>query len=325
MRTIPSLTAIAAAWVSMMAAGWLPSHAVSLAGEEPKGPAELSKELAIFLGCGEVVGQGTVVQLDRTGKVLGTVELPGPPYGLAVHKDALVAAVRPYSAPGRVIRIDGKGNVETLLQDKETAPAPIAIAVDPVSGDILVADNDADVLLLLPAGQAKNARKVIQIRGHEQHLQDMSVAFAQDGYLLFGGSGPVGLYRFRAQKDTTLGESLIPAAGVEWFSGRVAADPLSRRWAATLRSELRIYQGTRELLKLPYPGGRNTWPAAVAFGPDGTLVVALSDFSPKHTRDDVALADLKLKTFHPLFSWNKSRIVSMAVGPKTTWKATTPN
>jgi DNA-binding beta-propeller fold protein YncE len=264
--------------------------------------------LAVYLGCGEVDGPGTVIQLDRTGMVLGTVRLPGTPYGLALHKDGFVAAM-PSSRgkQGKVIRFDGQGNVQTLLQDND----PIAIAADPGSGDILVADNVADVLVLLPAGKPESARTVIQIKGHEGHFQDMSVAFARDGYLLFGSDGPIGIYRFRAAKNATLGQPVLPEAGA------VAADPSSKRWAAALPNELRVFEDTRELLKLPYPAGERKWHDTVAFGPDGTLVIALH---VDGTNYDVVLADLKAKTFHLLFSWNQSRVVSVAVGRKTTWK-----
>src|SRR5262249_9012297 len=99
--------------------------------------------------------------------------------------------------------------------------------------------------------------------------------------------------------------------------GAVAADPSSRRWVAALRKELRAFEGKRELLRLPYPAGKSKWHDTVAFGPDGALVMALH---LDQTNYDVVLVDLKAKTFHPLFSWNKSRVVSLAVARKQAWK-----
>jgi glucose/arabinose dehydrogenase len=216
-----------------------------------------------------------------------------------------------------VVRIDGNGYVETLLEEKPTAP--IAVTADPVSGDILVANNRTNVLSLLPVGQPKNALRVIQIKGHEDHWEGMSVAFAQDGHLLFsvgGGRGPEprgpnGTFRFRAEMNATLGRAILPD------DGAVAADPLSKRWVTALVNDLRVFEETREILKLPYPLGKKMWFSTVAFGPDGNLVIGLYD---GFSNFDVFLVDLKAKTFHLLFSWNKSRVVSLAVGPKTAWK-----
>jgi hypothetical protein len=293
----------------MLTIAWLQNHSASIARVPLRSPAEF-KDLTIYLGCGEVNGPGTVVQLDRTGNVLGTVQLPGTPYGLTVHKDGLVAAV-PSGRPGKIFRIDGRGKVATLLQDERRFPRPIAIAAHPDSGDILIADNETDLLLLLPAGQPKNARKVLQITGHEGHLQDMSVAFTKDGHLLFGGSGPEGIYRFRAEKDLALGQPLLPDVG------GVAADPTSKRWVAALRHELRVFEDAREVLKLPFPAGKSKWHDTLAFGLDGTLIMALH---LGQTNYDVVLADFKAQTFRPLFSWNRIRVVSLAVGPKMIWK-----
>jgi len=68
------------------------AYVCGVAGDEPNNTAQFSRDLAVYLGCGNVEGPGTVVQLDQTGKVLGTLQLPGTPYGLAVHKDGLVVA-----------------------------------------------------------------------------------------------------------------------------------------------------------------------------------------------------------------------------------------
>ena len=71
-----------------------------------------NNELAVFLGCGGVRGPGTVVQVDASGKVLGTVNLANTPYGLAALKDGLVAAL---PTSGKVVKIDAEGKKETLF------------------------------------------------------------------------------------------------------------------------------------------------------------------------------------------------------------------
>jgi DNA-binding beta-propeller fold protein YncE len=296
--------------LALLAPGGMLGPARSLAGDEPAGPADLGKDLAVYLGCGDVQGGGSVVQLDRTGKVLGIVRLSNTPYGLATRKGGLVAAVPSFGA-GSVVSIDSTGKVDTLLQDVQALPAPINVAVDPASGDILVADNRTDVLVLLPAGGPKQRRTILQITGHENHLQDMSVAFTRDRHLLFGGSGPEGIYRFRGDKDATLGDPLLPDRG------GVAADPTSKRWVAALRGDLHVFEESREVLKMPYPAGKTKWHDALAFTPAGTLVLALHLGGNGY---DVVVADFRAKEFKRLFSWDVSRIVSLTVGPKMEWK-----
>lgn len=223
---------------------------------------------------------------------------------------AVVAAL-PGRNPGKVVRIGRTGKVETLLENARTLPAPIAVAADPGTGDVLVADNDADVVLLLPGGRASEARVVVAIDGHKGHLQDMSVAFAADGHLLFGGSGPVGVYRFKGGPAATLGEPVVGEPG------GVMSAPGSRRWAAALGGELRVFEGTREVAALPYPAGRRLWHAAVALGPGGTPTLALHLGGNRY---EVVEADLDRKGFKTLFGWGKSRVVCLAIGPKMAWK-----
>src|SRR3954462_7586370 len=126
----------AAAAAGLMGAGHrTTAEAPGLKGEP--GGAGGGPDPAIYLGCGEVGGPGTVVQLDLTGKVLGTVELADTPYGLAADRAGLVAAL-PGRNSGKVVRIGRTGRVETLLEDAAGLPAPIAVAADPKTGDVLV-------------------------------------------------------------------------------------------------------------------------------------------------------------------------------------------
>jgi hypothetical protein len=289
--------------ISTVPTGAAPALKGSGAGPWP-GP-----DPAVFLGCGEVGGPGTVVQLDMSGNVLGTIELSGTPYGLTADRNGLVAAI-PSNDP-RVIRIDRAGRVETLLADKHLLPAPINVTADPATGDLLVADNVSDILLLLPAGKAGEARKVLTITGHEGHCQDMSVAFARDGHLLYGGSGPIGVYRFAAGKGAALGDPLLTEQAA------VAADPGSKRWAAALKGELRRFEGDKEVGRLAYPAGRQRWHDALAFGPAGEPILALHLGGTKY---EVVRADVTEGAKKTLFAWDKSRVVSLAVGPRQAWK-----
>ena len=75
--------------------------------------ATLNDALAIYLGCGPVGGPGKIFQVDGRGKVLAQVDLPDTPYGLAMSKDGLVAAL---PGAGKVVSIDKRGKVETRVE-----------------------------------------------------------------------------------------------------------------------------------------------------------------------------------------------------------------
>jgi hypothetical protein len=139
----------------------------------------------------------------------------------------------------------------------------------------------------------------------------MSVALAADGHLLFGGTGPVGVYRFRNADRPAFGPAVLSERGA------VAAESGSKRWAAALAGELRVFDGADEQAALAYPAGRRLWHEALGFGPGGSPVVALHLGG---NRFEVVEADLKRKGFRTLFAWSESRVVTLAVGPRLPWK-----
>src|SRR5436190_20415730 len=102
-------------WAAVAAAGLtVAGHRTTTAAPALKGEpggAWPGPDPAIYLGCGEVGGPGTVVQLDLTGKVLGTIDLADTPYGLAADRAGLVAAL-PGRNAGKVVRIGRTGRVE---------------------------------------------------------------------------------------------------------------------------------------------------------------------------------------------------------------------
>src|SRR5207253_2116175 len=93
MRTMLIRVGMIVAALALLLVGRVCGPSALVAGDEPAGRAELGKDLAVYLGCGDVQGEGTVVQLDRSGKVLGLVRLSATPYGLAARKGGLVAAL----------------------------------------------------------------------------------------------------------------------------------------------------------------------------------------------------------------------------------------
>jgi HEAT repeat protein len=285
-------------WVCLL------SEPVALA-EGGKNKLGRNNELAIYLGCVDVNFAGAVVQLDASGKILGIVELPHGPSDLAPLQDGLVAAVP--GRPSQVVRIDAEGQVRPILRTSSV----IAVAVAPGSGDILLGSNSTDALMLLPAGGTP--KTVFQIKGHDDHYQAMSVALTKSGHILFGGTGPNGVYRFRPG-DATMGTPIDATR----FAHTVRVDPMSERWLAAGKT-LKVYEGSSEVLELSYP--RGTWKRydPVAFGPGGELVVALMR-APAGRPYAVYRVDLEKKAFRPLFSWGESCILSLAVARKMSWR-----
>jgi hypothetical protein len=219
-------------------------------------------------------------------------------------------AALPGNNLGRVVRISRSGKVETLLKDATGLPAPIAVAADPRSGDLLVADNVTDVILLLPAGKASEARQVLAIKGHENHCQDMSVSFGTDGHYLFGGTGPIGVYRFKGGPIVNLDDPIVTEPGA------VAAELGTDRWATALKNELKLFEGGREVVTIAYPPGRLRWHGALSYGPGGTPVVGLHLGGNQY---EVVQVDQEKKGFRTLFTWNSDRLVCLTVGPKMPW------
>jgi hypothetical protein len=281
--------------------------ALAVGAPAPKTEKPASKEWVIFLGCGEVRGEGTVVQIDQNGTVLGTVKLENTPYGLTAVPGG-VAAASP--SGGKVVRIDKTGKVETLIHDAAKLPHPISVTCDPATGDIYAADNRADVLLVLPKGEAKDAREVLTFPGAAVQLQNLSLAFGK-GHLLYGGDVPKGVYRFKAGKDAALGDPLLNA------DAGVAADPTSDRWAAGSRDELRVFEENKEIAAIRYPAGRRYRHGAIAMAPEGVPILALQAGA---TKFEIVQADVVKKEFKVLFRHETSRVVSLAVGPKLDWK-----
>lgn len=275
-----------------------------------KGEKDTVKDWVIYLGCGESGGPGTVFRLDQTGTLLGTVKLDATPYGLTTVPGGLVAAL-PGTQTGKVVRIDKAGKATTLFEDTVTLPAPIAVANDPATGDIYLGDNVTDILLVLPKGQAKDAPRVLTFPGAAGHCQNLNLAVARGGHLLYGGSGPVGVYRFKADKDAALGDPVLTA------DAGVAADAGSDRWVAALPGELRVFEEEKEVLALPYPPGRHRWHEAVAVAPGGVPVLALHMGDTKY---EIVRLDVAGKEFKPLFQRDGARVVCLTVGPKLAWK-----
>jgi hypothetical protein len=278
-----------------------------------------SDELAVYLGCGKPRGPGAVYQLDSAGKVLGSVALSGTPYGLAAEKERLVAAL-PALAGAKMMKIDSTGKPDVLFEERELLPAPITVAVTPGTHEVVVGDNRKDVVIFLPDSKHQDRLPILDVSGDagaRKFLQNMSLAITSDHFVLFGTDHPRGIYRFTLPRGDEL-RLLNQQTQVLRDDGEVASDPSSKRWAAALRSDLKVFEESRELATIPYPGGTlKTILPLVAFGPDGTLILTVGTGPDKY---DVMRADLATKSLRSLFTWNKASVKSLAVMQRMTWK-----
>jgi thioredoxin-related protein len=290
-----------------------PAAPAAPAASPPGGtPNQLRDDLAIYLGCGDAQGPGMLLQLDGAGKVIATVAVPSAPAALALHPAGLIAAL---PRTQQVVKVLPTGQVETLLHDTALAPSPVAVAVNPKTGDVLVGDNQTDDLILIPAAEPTKPRKVFHIPGVDPAVrQNLRLAVTPDGAALLSTDQPAAaVYRVPLDGAAALGQPLFA------LDGPLAVDPTTPRWAAALKDHLAIVQDGREAASVAYPKGRTMRHAAVAFGPDGSLLVApLLAEGPNH---QVMQADLAAGSFRVLLTWGQSPVLSLAVGPKVPWKA----
>src|SRR5262249_1806531 len=154
------------------------------AAEQPAGAQSDSSELAVFIGGGPVSGPGTIDQCTLDGTLRGKVALAGAAYGLVHRGDSLAAAVpgvRNIADGMPIIRADG---TVTHLELKQKFTAPIAIALDPKSQNLLIADNDQNVVSCV---LSKNPGEVDRLfpaplNEEQKHFPNMSIAATKDGY-----------------------------------------------------------------------------------------------------------------------------------------------
>jgi thiol-disulfide isomerase/thioredoxin len=281
-------------------------RAASVPARIEQAPAgALGGENSIYLACGPVGGPGKVIQVDGLGRVRGAITVPTTPYGIDVSKNELVLAC----PEGSVMSVAKDGARSTILEGK--LPAPIDVAVDHQSGDLVIADNDQDALVRLPADKPADFATLRTIAGETGHFQNMSVAITGDGTVVYATDEPAGVYRIPRERGADLGEPLIDA------DAGLAADRTSNRWAAINESGVHVFEGDRCITEIPLPAGRKPYRGGLAaFGPEGKLFVALNSGG----RPEFALVDVEAKNLQSLFTWReRDRVVDFAVAPRSNW------
>ncbi len=282
-------------------------------GKAPaSGRATIPEDLALYLSCGDTGKPGQLFQVDGAGKVLGTIGLHEAPSGIAGIRGSLTLAIATsIIGAGQVVTVQPNGSLSRTPLEKRF-PAPISAARDPVSDDIIIADNDLltiSRLLSAPAGKQEPILQV-QLQAPMKHFPSMHIAATRDGYIIFGSSDPKGVYRFKATSGATLGQPLLPA----WCA--VAADPNSNLWVALQNEELRIFDGDKEQPPFQFPAGtRPDHYGLVTFGPGSSVITVL------HTGRgvEVTLVDTQKRVLHPLFAWEGKQIKCIALLPRMNW------
>jgi len=267
-------------------------------------------ELAVFLGGGPVGGPSTIDQLTLDGKPTGSVKLEGASYGLVHRGDSLVAAV-PDRKKGGVPVINADGTVK-LLDLKQPFSAPIAIALDPKTQNLLIADNEQNTVSCVLADRPGDVDLLFRapLEAEEKHFPGMSVAAAADGRVIFSASDPKGVFRMLLWPRTALPDPIVKAEAT------VAADPTTNRWVAMFQGKLTVFEGTDQTFSIWPPTRTSFWRYRVmAFAPDGNLFLVLQGDQGV----EIDSLDLRSRQLQRRFTWKGQEIKCMAVGPKFDW------
>lgn len=263
---------------------------------------------ALYIAFGSVDAESTLVEANWDGTVRSCVDVPYSISGLAPDGDGLVATVGSSRVgEGRVISLTHDGQLTTLFRDAKLLPDTIAIWSTCDSGEILVADNGADVIVSVPK-DGRPPVTLFRVEGHDD-FQSMSVAKCLDGSLLYNGSDLRAVYRMRSGSGPMFRKPVLSGEGV------LAADPKSEKWIAAVQDELHVFDGDREIARYPYPPGRSMWYPLAAFASRDQLVLGLAG----ENRTWFYAVDLKTGTFSGILSLNEQRVVSLAIAPKMDW------
>ncbi len=278
-----------------------------IGGEQP---FDGDARLAVYVAFGNVAQGSKLLQIDWRGQVLAGLKLPYSISGLASDDARLVATVGSIGVgEGLVISVNSDGSTSTLFRDATLLPDTTAIWSSPGSREMLVADNGADVIALLPKDASTPARALLQIPGNHDNFQSMSVARCLDGSLLYSDSDLRKVFRIPAGESPILGDPIL------FGQAALAADAQSLRWVAALENELHVFEGERSIGKFPYPNGLTMFRSNIAFATDGTLVIGLYGNRQIH----FYAANLDTMDFVGLFTINTDRVTGMAVSPRMNW------
>lgn len=265
--------------------------------------AQLDPNQAVYVACGKPTGPGKVYQVDSLGQILGCVDLPSTPYGIVASSDAITVALPSLG----LLRIAADGSYAPLA--KPHVHRALDVAINTETGDLVVADNRADVLWLVGSDPDVEPRRIQSFEGSERQLQNMKVAMTADGFLLFASDQPNGVYRWRPTEDGELGAPLVKE------DGDVAGDPNSTRWAFAGRSGLYVFDKRDPIAEVPFSSNQSAYLGGLVAASNGKFVTAIVGRS----HPELIAIDAEEKTQRLLFAWQLERMTDIAIGPRMAW------
>jgi len=290
------------------------------AGLKPEMPKpEAAPAFVLYVSAGEEGGAGKVYQVNEHGRVLGWVNLPFTPSGLALHREHGLVASLPRDG-GRLMHIDDTGKVSTLIDKDKNMVHPVDVALAGGSDSIVVADNMADVLMTTSTGGI-NPEVYRRFDGQKWTAQDMSIAVTRDGHVIMGSNGNKGIHRFSGDKSQSASQPVLPEPG------GVAADPKSLRWAATQApNEIFIFEGEELMKKLRLPPGKAHYRGGkLSFGPAGTICGVARPEDQVTGEPWFMMYDIEEEKVRSLFPWDKETMTDFVVGPRMFWERNDPS
>jgi hypothetical protein len=277
--------------------------------------ASKDNRFAVYLGCGDPGGPGTIFQLNLAGELISEVHTFESPNGLAFSGDSLAVAIAsPTVGGGQSVMIGKDGRIDRMTLSRKFT-APIANAVDYDTQDILVADNEEHTVSRVLMSQEGAVELLFRapLNADHDHSPSMSIAAVRDGHVIFSASDPQGVYRIPLKSDQQLPEPLLQG------NCGVAADPTSNQWVVMRDDDLKVFEGVDEKATIPCPGGARFWHYQVlSFAPDGSLFVILQTGQGM----EVQSVDLDTKKFVSHGVWKGGTINCLAVGPPMPWPKT---
>jgi hypothetical protein len=282
-------------------------------------PPLTAPAFVLYIATGDEQGPGKVYQVDENGRVLGWVDTPHTPTGLALHRThGLVLAV-PRDG-GKIMRIDDTGKLSTLLDKEMPLVHPVDVGIGGNSDTVVVGDNIADVLAATSTEGTK-PEVYRQIDGQKWADQHMSVAVDSDKRVLLGTDGNPGIYRFSGNSRSADEKPLLPGCG------GVAADPKSLKWAATQSpNQVCVFEGQEPVKTLRLPPGRSIYgKGMLSFSPAGSLCVAARKSDEAGGEPWLLMYDVDTDEIRSLFPWTREKMTDFVVGPRMYWERNSPS
>lgn len=280
-------------------------------GVQPPGNKDKAPAFVMYVACGnsDEGTPGKVYQVNEHGRILGWVNLPSAPTGIALHRDKGLVVTLPRNG-GKVIRIGDNGKWNTILEKQRDLVHPIDVGIAAGSDSILVADNISDTLMATTTGGTK-PKVYERFEGQKWTAQNMSVAITSDKRGVWGDDSGI----FYEKKQ------VLPGLG------GVAADIATMKWAATQApNQMYVLESTELSRKLRLPPGKSLYrQGMLSFGPASSLIVAANELGvarAKGTQPWFIMYDGETDEIRSLFQWEKEVVNDFVVGPRMFWDNT---